>query len=64
MSERVKNKMTLFDERDESKCPNAPFTCMMGTWRCVVCTGDRDIFECNRCGAQKEGACNFDEDFS
>lgn len=30
---------------------------------CVYCNGETDIYRCNKCGAEEEFRCNFDDDY-
>lgn len=59
--ERIANEHSLFAVEQPQFCPHGH-----GHWRTIVCDYDknRDVIECNRCGAQRETTCNFDDDFA
>lgn len=61
MAERVRNEFSLHDEEKPDKCS---FPGHQGTWRSLVCNGERDIVECSRCGHQRTMRCNFDEEYA
>lgn len=56
---RVTNHHTRHAEEDSSKCPTSH-----GVWRTLVCDGETDVIECERCGKQRIARCNFDEEYA
>lgn len=58
MSERIKNKYTMFDAEIDVG-PHEHY------WRTVECDGrDWDTIECAKCGRQQRARCNFDDDYA
>lgn len=55
---RVLNESSHFKEEKDIECDHHP------QFRTIVCTSDRDVVECSRCGWQREVPCNFDEEYS
>jgi len=43
--------------------PFKPEECMHNFSFCIYCNGETDILRCNKCGAEKETRCNFDDDY-